>query len=152
MRLPGVESTGMEPWGVLGESIALGAHAHHAATEADEAYARALFATSRERILRLLEAENPQLDYPVAGLALFALAAWRLLRDAAPAEDAVGLLVLAERFAYNRMIPTMAWERIEPHAEAQAPGRMAALRAELGERRPPELLDQARGLVERLGP
>ncbi len=40
LRLPGIESTGMEPWGVLGESIALGAHAHHAATDADDAYAR----------------------------------------------------------------------------------------------------------------
>ncbi len=48
------------------------------------------------------------------------------------------------------MIPTMAWERIAPHAEARAPGRIAALREELGDRRPPELLDQARGLVERL--
>ena len=151
LRLPGVESTGMEPWGVLGESIALGAHAYHAATDADDAYARRLFATSRERILRLLDAENPQLDFPVAGLALFALGAWGLLRDAAPVEDAVGLLVLAERFAYNRMIPTMAWDRIAPHAEARAPGRIAALRGALGERRPPELLDQARGLVERLG-
>ena len=150
LRLPGIESTGMEPWGVLGESIALGAHAYHAATDADDAYARGLFATSRERVLRMLDPANPQLDYPVAGLALFALGAWGLLRDAAPVEDAVELLVLAERFAYNRMIPTMAWERIAPHAEARAPGRIAALRDELGDRRPPELLDQARGLVERL--
>ena len=134
LRLPGIESTGMEPWGVLGESIALGAHAYHAATDADVAYARALFATSRERVLRMLDPANPQLDYPVAGLALFALGAWGLLRDAAPVGDAVELLVLAERFAYNRMIPTMAWERIAPHAEARAPGRIAALRD--GARRP----------------
>ena len=116
------------------KSIALGAHAYHAATDADDAYARSLFATSRERILRMLDAANPQLDFPVAGLALFALGAWGLLRDAAPVEDAVELLVLAERFAYNRMIPTMAWERIAPHAEARAPGRIAALRD--GARRP----------------
>ena len=51
-----------------------------------------------------------------------------------PRDDAVELLVLAERFAYNRMIPTMAWERIAPHAEARAPGRIAALRD--GTRRP----------------
>ncbi len=150
LRLPGIESTGMEPWGVLGESIALGAHAYHAATDADFAYARDLFATSRERVLRMLDPANPRLDYPVAGLALFALGAWGLLRDAAPIDDAVELLVFAERFAYNRMIPTMAWERIAPHAEARAPGRIAELRDGLGDRRPPELLDQAHGLVERL--
>ena len=40
LRLPGIEPTGMEPWGVLGESIALVAHAYHATTDADDAYAR----------------------------------------------------------------------------------------------------------------
>jgi hypothetical protein len=75
---------------------------------------------------------------------------WGLLRDAAPVGDAVELLVVAERFAYNRMIPTMAWARIAPHAEERAPGRIAELRDELGDRRPSELLDRAHGLVERL--
>jgi hypothetical protein len=140
----------MEPWGVLGESIALGAHAYHAATDADLAYAHGVFAASRERILRTLDPANPQLDYPVAGLALFALGLWGLLRDAAPVADAVELLAVAERFAYNRMIPTMAWDRIAPRAEARAPGRIAELRGELGDRRPAALLDRAHGLVERL--
>jgi hypothetical protein len=150
LRLPGIEPTGMEPWGSLGESVALGAYAHYAATEADVAYARDVFAASRRRVIRTLDPANARLDYPVAGLALFALGAWALLRDAAPAEDAVALLVVAERFAYNRMIPTMAWERIAPHAEARSPGRIAEVRDELGDRRPFELLDRARGLVERL--
>jgi hypothetical protein len=135
---------------VFGESVALVAHAHHAATDADDAYARTLYATCRERALRVLDAADPHLDYPVAGLALFAFGSWGLLRDAVPADDAVALLVLGERFAYNRMIPTMAWERIAPQAEARAPGRIAALRDELGDRRAPELLDEAHGLVERL--
>jgi hypothetical protein len=150
VRLPGIELTGLEPWGMLGESIALVANAYHATTDADEAYARAVFTASRTRVMRVLDPANPHLDYPVAGLALFGLGAWGLLRDTVPAFDAVELLVLAERFAYNRMFPTMAWERIAAVAEARAPGRIAALRDELGDRRPPELLDQARGLVERL--
>ena len=82
-------------------------------------------------------------------LALFALGVWGLLRDAAPVGDAVELLVVAERFAYNRMIPTMAWERIAPHAEARAPGRLTALRGDLGDRAPPELLGEARAVIER---
>jgi predicted ATPase/DNA-binding SARP family transcriptional activator len=150
LRLPGIEPSGMEPWGVLGESITLAAHAHFANTDADAAYGRRVFAASRGRVLRVLDPANTHLDYPVAGLALFALGTWGLLRDAAAAGDAVELLVLAERFAYNRMIPTMAWERIAPDAEARAPGRIAALRDGLGQRRPPELLDHARGAVERL--
>ena len=32
---------------------------------------------------------------------------------------------LADRFAYNRMIPTMRWERITPAAEEAAPGLLA---------------------------
>jgi len=140
----------MEPWAMFGEALALVAHAHHATADAEEAYARGLFVTCRERARRVLDPANPHLDYPVAGTALFALGTWGLLRDALPAGDAVELLVLAERFAYNRMIPTMAWERIAPTAEARAPGRIAALGDELGERRAPELLHEAHGLVERL--
>ena len=150
VRLPGIEPTGLEPWGMLGESIALVAHAYHGTTDADAAYAGEVFATSRKRVLRVLDPANPHLDYPVTGLALFGLGAWGLLREATSVDDAVELLVLAERFAYNRMMPTMAWERIAPEAEARAPGRIAALRDELGNRRPPELLDEAHRLVERL--
>jgi hypothetical protein len=98
----------------------------------------------------VIEPGNPHLDYPIVGLGLFALGSWGLLRDAVPAGDAIALLVRAERFGYNRMIPTAAWERIAPAAEARAPGRIAALRDELGDRRAPELLAEARGLVERL--
>ncbi len=73
------------------------------------------------------------LDYPASGLVLFALGLWSLLRRAAPAEDALRLLALADRFAYNRMIPTMRWERITPAAEEAAPGLLARLAAEYQE-------------------
>jgi predicted ATPase/DNA-binding SARP family transcriptional activator len=150
LRMPGITSTGLEPWALFGEAAALVAHAHHAGAGTDEAAARALFATCGKRALRVISSSNPYLDYPVSGLALFGLGTWSLLREATPAGDAVALLALAERFAYTRLIPSMAWERIAPEAEARAPGRIAALREELGDRRPPELLDRAHGLVERL--
>jgi hypothetical protein len=149
LRFPGMPATGLEPWVLFGEGTALAAHAYYA-TAADEAHGGALFAVCRKRTLRVLRPYDPHLDYPAAGLALFGLGAWCLLREAAPVDDAVALLVLAERFAYNRTVPTMAWERIEPHAGARAPGRMAALRAGYGDRRPHELLDEARDLLERL--
>jgi hypothetical protein len=44
----------------------------------------------------------------------------------------------------------MAWGRIEPHAEKAAPGRIAGLRAEFRDRRPPDLLEEGRRVVERL--
>jgi hypothetical protein len=91
-----------------------------------------------------------RLDYPVTGMGLFGLGAWGLLRRELPVDHAIGLLALADRFAYNRTIPTMAWERIVPHAEEAAPGRIAALSAEYGNDRPPDLLLQARRAVEQI--
>src|SRR5262249_33562809 len=75
-----------------------------------------------------LHAADTDLDYPVTGILLFALGAWALLRRAAPAQDAVRLLVLADRFAYSRTIPTLMWDRIAQRAEAAAPGYIAEFR------------------------
>jgi predicted ATPase/DNA-binding SARP family transcriptional activator len=148
LRFPGIPATGLEPWVVFGESTALVAHAHHAeGPDAEEG--RALFRASFERTRRLLESGDPRTDFPVAGIALFGLATWSLLRAGAAADDALRLLALADRFAYNRAVPTMAWERIAPVAEERAPGRLAALRDGYGDRRPRDLLDEARRLVER---
>ncbi|MFD0599788.1 hypothetical protein ACFQZ4_51865 [Catellatospora coxensis] len=82
---------------------------------------------------------------------LLALGGWGLLRDALPVPDAVRLIALADRFAYNRTMPTLAWERIAAQAEGRAPGLLAELAAEFGDRRGPDLLDEARSLVERIG-
>jgi hypothetical protein len=149
LRFPGIPTTGLEPWVLFGESTALTAHAHHA-TAADVGPGRALFRSCRERAVRYLDPDDPQLDVPVAGMVLFSLGAWGLLRDAAPADDAVRLLALAERFAYNRAIPTMAWERMAPRAEERAPGRIAAWLDRYGDRRPHDLLGEARALVEQI--
>ncbi|HEX2895650.1 MAG TPA: BTAD domain-containing putative transcriptional regulator [Marmoricola sp.] len=150
LEFPGMSRSGLEPWVLFGESAALAAHAYHAGPE-HEAYADALFGSCLDRVGRVLDPSFDYLDFPVAGLALFATGAWGLLRDRLPVEDAVRLLVLAEAFAYNRSVPTMAWERIVPHAEAKAPGKLSALRQDLGGRRGPELLDDVRTFVSKLG-
>ena len=97
-----------------------------------------------------MAAENPHLDYPASGLVLFALGAWAVLRRAAPAEDALRLLALANRFAYNRMIPSMRWERIALAAEEGASGLLGRLQADYRTCPQPDLLTQARLAVERL--
>ena len=75
------------------------------------------------------------MDYPVAGLVLHGLGAWGLLREAMPADDAVRLLVLAERFGYTRFAPTMGPERTEPARRGARARRSAArLRAEYADR------------------
>jgi hypothetical protein len=149
IELPGVTRTGMEPWALFGEAMTLSAHARYAAG-GDVAHGEALFRGCRTGALRIMTAENPRLDYPASGLVLFALGAWSLLRRVAPATDALRLLALADRFAYNRMVPTMRWERITPAAEEVAPGLLARLQAEYRECPQPGLLTQARLAVERL--
>ncbi len=149
LELPGIPRTGLEPWALFGDSTALTAHAY-LGSDADEAHGRALFRACREHALRALDRANVRLDYPVAGMVLFGLGVWGLLRETASVDDAVRVLALADRFAYNRTIPTMAWARIEPRSEKAAPGRITALRAEYGDRRPPDLLEEARQAVERL--
>lgn len=149
MRFPGMETTGLEPWALFGDSTMLVAHAHFTDPR-DDATGRALFDACRAAAGRVLSPDNPHLDYPVAGMVLFALGSWGLLRDGTTVDEALRLLVLAERFAYSQAIPTMSWDRIAPHADERAPGRLDALRAEYGDRRGPELLDEARSRVERL--
>lgn len=149
LELPGIPHTGREPWALFGDSTALTAHAY-LARDGDQAYGRELYDICRAKALQVLDHPNVSLDYPVAGMALYALGAWGLLRQATPADDALRLLVLADRFAYNRTIPTMAWERIVPYAEESAPGGIAALQAHFRDRRPSDLLEEARRAIEQL--
>jgi hypothetical protein len=149
LRIPGIIWTGVEPWILFGDSVALCAHARYG-TGGDEAHGRALFETCREQALKVFGVADAQLDHPAAGQLLFSLGAWALLRRAAPAQDALRLLALADRFSYNRSVPTIMWQRIVPAAEAAAPGRLAGFQAEYRDRQPPDLLAEAWRLAERL--
>ncbi|MDO8211638.1 BTAD domain-containing putative transcriptional regulator [Conexibacter sp. CPCC 206217] len=149
LAFPGVSLNGLEPWVLFGEAAALAAFAYHGGPD-DEDDARGLLLACRRHGAAALRAEPLEFDYPVTGTILFALGAWGVLREGPPAGDAVRLLVLSERFAYNRTVPTMAWERIEPHAEARAPGAVAAVRAELDGWTQPQLVEHASALLDRL--
>ncbi len=149
VRMPGMPSTGLEPWVLLSDGIGLAAHAYHA--PAGDPTGSRLFARAQDLAVRVLDPAHPHLDFPVAGLLLFGLGVWGLLHGATTPADAVRLIVLADRFAYNRSMPTMSWERINAEAESRAPGLMSATAAEYGHQRGPELLDEARGLLRRLG-
>jgi predicted ATPase/DNA-binding SARP family transcriptional activator len=150
LELPGISRTGMEPWALFGDAMALSAHARYAADDDDVAHGEALFRVCRTGMPRALTPENPHIDLPASGMVLFALGAWSLLRRVGPAEDALRVLALADRFAYNRSVPTMRWERITPAAEEAAPGLLARLQAEYRDCPQPGLLTQARLAVERL--
>lgn len=149
IELPGVSRTGVEPWSLFGDALALSSHAWYARDE-DVALGRAMFFACRAGALRVFSPENERPDFPASGLLLFGLGAWGLLRKAAPVRDALRMLALAQRFAYNRMIPTMLWERITPVAEQAAPGVLAELQARYADLRPPDLMDEARRAARRL--
>jgi len=150
IEFPGIARTGVEPWALFGDSMALTAHAYYAAGSGDEAHGRALFDLCRDGAVKVLGHEHPHLDYPASGLLLFGLGTWALLRQAGPAEDAVRLLALAHRFAYSRANPTMKWERILAPAEETAPGLLARLQDQYRQCPLPGLHEEARQAVERL--
>lgn len=147
LQFPGVPITGLEPWVLFAESTALSAYAYLGPLDAD---ARTLAEGCLGRLRAVLEPGFAHLDLPVCGLALFGLGAWGLLREQLPVEDAVRLLVLADRFAYNKSVPTMSWARMATRLEAIAPGMVEAMAAEYGERAGPALLEETRAFVEKL--
>ncbi|MEO3781772.1 BTAD domain-containing putative transcriptional regulator [Actinocorallia sp. B10E7] len=145
LRVPGMPD-GLTPWSIAGEAAALSAFAQYG--EGDDG--ADFFESLRDKTSIVFGPDHPFKDYPVAGMVLAALGVWGLLREALPAQEAVRLLVLADRFAYSRFVPTMRWSVLSAHAERLAPGVLARIEAEYGERRGPDLLAEARAVLERV--
>ncbi|MEZ0579927.1 BTAD domain-containing putative transcriptional regulator [Nocardioides sp. MH1] len=146
MRFPGVPTSDLAPWVIFGEAIAVVTHARFGGGEPGAAYHDRLAA----KATKVIESGGGGLDYPVLGTLLFALGTWGLHQHSVPAEDAVHLVVLAERFAYNRFNPSTSWEAAVSAAEEIAPGVLARFQEEYGARRGPDLLEEARALLARL--
>ncbi|MBX6168206.1 MAG: AAA family ATPase [Thermobispora bispora] len=134
------------PWAMYGEAVAVAAFAQYG--EGDDG--ADLFESLRAKVADLFAVDRTFLDFPVTGMVLAALGIWGLLKGALPAEDAVRLLVLADRFAYNRITPVLHWPVLTAHAERVAPGLLARIEAEYGDRRGPGLLAEVRAVVARV--
>ena len=150
LRLPGIASTGARAVGrVRRVDRADGARPATRSDADDGSTGGELFApVASARCASSIRATRTS-TIPSPGWCCSALGAWGLLRDARPPTTRCELLVLADRFAYNRMIPTMAWERIAPRAEergARADRRAARAATATAGRR--ELLDEARTSVD----
>ena len=145
-RFPGLEAMlGFEPWTMYAEAAAIAAHVHHEG----RAEVEAMRADLLRRAPELLTGAVGFLDYPVFGSVLFALALWELGARPEPeaARRAVRLLVLAERFGYNRQLPSLSWAGGVALAEAAQPGELARVAAELEGRAGPDLRDEAGRLL-----
>lgn len=151
LSYPGVDmSTGFAPWVLYPEAGALSAHARLGR--------RTEVRTLRDglvgRCLELISGEDVALDYPVTGAVLYALALWELTGERTPAQWqlAVRLLMMAEGFAYNQMMPSLSWPYAASVAETRCPGLMTTVREGLAGRRGPELRAEARSLLAALPP
>jgi tetratricopeptide (TPR) repeat protein len=144
LRFPGLpDATGREPWTIFGESACLAAHALHGAGEDGADIEEAL----RRKAFAFVQPAPWRIDHPVMGVALYGLGLWALRRGTLPPPVAVRLVALAERFAYNRLVPTMDWAHAVDAAERVTPGLLGEILAGYGERRGPELIDEARGVL-----
>ncbi|SDD06531.1 ATP-binding protein [Nocardioides lianchengensis] len=140
--------TGFSPWVLYPSAAALCAHIQ----SGERASGRSLHAGLVERAGLALDVEAPYLDYPVVGSVVYALGLWELTRPEGPGEHAAALIATADRFAYNRMLPSLDWAWAQQRAEDLVPGALTAAADALGERRPHELRDDVRRLVVRLVP
>lgn len=147
LHLPG-RGDALTPWEIFGEASALSVFAQYGDGDAGVDLYEALVAKARDA----LTPSRPFMDFPVAGLVLFGLGIWTLLKREDPPEVAVRLLVLAHQFGYHRSSPSMQWQRIREHCEEQAPGLADAMQAEYAGRRGPDLLVEARAAVDRILP
>ena len=109
------------PWALVGEAVALAAYARHGPMEGADTGAD-LFELVRARAAALLGSERTHMDYPIAGVMLFALASWGVQHRGLDLELAAELLALAEGFGYSRFTPSLAWEVAAGPLQDAAPG------------------------------
>lgn len=143
MSFPGLtREPGLEPWILFADSCALTAYARHG-LPGD--HGDSLLTRMRAKGARCTDAQGRR-DYPAIGCVLFSLGAWELLREGRT-DPALDKLALAERFGYSRYAPSMSWGLLHAEAEAIAPGDLDRRVASYGDRRGPDLLDEARSVL-----
>jgi predicted ATPase len=143
---------GLEPWTLIPLATDLAAHARFAETPGRLARGAELATETRELLGRLGTMADSAVDYPVTGMAAHALARWLLRHEAdRDPEPAVRLLALAARFGYNRWFPAMAWEPVATMADEAAPGLLAVVLEEYGDRKGRELRPEAERVLALLG-
>jgi hypothetical protein len=147
---PGLEAMpGLEPWTLYAEAAAVAAHVRHGRRGAVEGMRNDLHG----KIPGIISGGIGFLDFPVVGSVMFAIAVWELAGQPDPerAALAVRLLVYADRFGYNRQLPSLAWGPALALAESVLPGEEARVRASLDDRSAPELRQEVGALLAELG-
>jgi predicted ATPase/DNA-binding SARP family transcriptional activator len=147
--IPGVDvATDLTPWVLFPEAGALAAHARHRSPDG-----AALFDDLLSKQAVVLAGGRGLLDYPMTGAVLFALGLWQVMLDDRPPGDlraGIRMLVLADAFAYNRLLPSLSWEAATEVADQRLPGGVVETRAEVAGLSAAELRADAERLVAEL--
>lgn len=142
--LPGMDPTGMEPWIVFAESAPGGLRpAPRRGRRGQAPWTAAVASASPGRCGRTTRTWTT----PSPGSRCSRSRPGRCAGTrptTRPPRGPCELLVLADRFAYSRAIPSMAWAPIAAQA-GRAPGRVAVMRRDRGLRGPALLRARARG-------
>ena len=150
----GLDFGGLSPWVLIAASGSLVARVRYGSTAADERRALEM------RDLLMTEGTDesspfgrPFQDFPLTGVLLAAVGAWALRYGTAEQHaDGVRLLVIAERWAYNRSFPIMAWSALAELAEETCVGLLDELSAEYADRPAADLVEEARAVLDRVAP
>jgi hypothetical protein len=151
-RVEGIEFGGLSPWVMLAASASLVARVSVGSTVEDRRRAAEL----RDILLEQHIGGDtggalPYLDFPLNGVLVAAIGAWRVVATEDGHEDGLRLLAIAHRWSYNRSFPVMAWDRLSALAERESPGRLGEIQAEYAERTAADLVGETRALLERVG-
>jgi predicted ATPase len=139
-----VSTNGLEPWTLIALATDLAAHARFAESEVRLARGAELAGRTRRLLAQFPTVPDAAVDYPVTGMAFAALGQWVLRREDPPdPEPAIRLVALAHQFGYNSWFPAMSWDPMVAMADDAAPGRLAGVLREYGDRTGRELRRQA---------
>jgi predicted ATPase/DNA-binding SARP family transcriptional activator len=147
----GLEFAGMSPWVMLAASGSLVARVRYGSTPADRVRAAELRDLLVDQHLEHADSGDlPYLDFPLNGVLVAAVGAWAVSAESPDLRDAgLRLLAVADRWAYNRSFPVMAWDGLRELAGRSSPGRLDAVLAEYADRPPADLVEEARALLRR---
>jgi predicted ATPase/DNA-binding SARP family transcriptional activator len=150
--IEGLEFNGISPWVLLAASGSLVARVKYGSTAADRRRTLELRdILTQPHLEQTDDGELPYLDFPLNGVLVAAVGAWAACEeDPDLREDGVRLVAIADRWAYNRSFPVMAWATLCDLTARKNPGRLDEVVAEYADRPPADLVEEARALLRRV--